>query len=528
MTTTYSVFPGDCKPDYSDVDTLLDFYETWNVSLDIVSENSTSDVYNNNIDRYLTLAGYLEGKGFPIGTDLTALSVLTTASHGISFTSVYVFPVIYGGDVYYKIYKYNIKTPGSTFTYALNIITDFNMELYINKAVDYDTLVRGNTFNKSLLPVDIPNEIGITDIIVAGGANCIAALSHVNFYVVPTISLILHNIPNMFLDPVATMKYKKLTHYVVKNNYILPKTTVFKSGTTYTPQTLNSFNLPTTEAKYLKRTVSYATTPTCYNEYSSLYKLTYNIHNNIVINDCASSLNIEPPTALTVPTDLLNLTKIRQMFYAGYFDVNDSVITDLKAKYIDLPNRLMGFTDNLGNLFVCVYDQFVETPKITNTENTTTITHLTTSYTLFNESNENYDFTAMKTALSIDNTFNKAVVIYGFGNVLHSFMRDFTTEFTAVELNNKVSIFNEGISSVTKGFTSFSAIYGIPSNQILTYNIWQDNIINELVPFDTTIDSIKVDQLFDEKLTGIMDENMPCLHSIFGYQLCIGNYHATP
>lgn len=507
---------AQCNVDYSNVDQISESFDIWggDLGLDPKNYSSISDGYNDCIDKLIYISAYIEAKGYPVGTDISFLNGIFTY---ITFTNGLKNVIKYGTDDFLEIYTYTLTY--STFpAFSFSLLTKFDQNLWVNKGIDYDNIVRGNSF--MLERFDALNETNVGTFLIGSSYNSIAVISMLHKINSMNISGVIINPPSVFLNGnPLTAFYKKLTiYYNMDWKFKMPTDLEFINNNTTTVKNLNEFNLAKTDPLYIVSYIKFNYTPMCIQEYNSVYSLVINTINGNIVNSCDLSLGIQVPTRITIPTVIADKFKARKTYYGAKYDVENTIITNYKAKYYNPTSGLVGFTTTDDKLFVALVNEIIVT-SVTDQSTTIDVTYNGNNYKLLSEVDKDFttDITNMMTALNITNAFIGNFFIYSFGQDIHSFLRDFDNSFNDLDYT-KGCLYIEGLPSLTKGFTSFSGF--TPSNVEIS-NIWQDNIINSYTLYDGLLDNIQVTKLYDILLHDNIEENSPCIHSIYAYDLLI-------
>lgn len=500
--------------DYTDKENIPTSKQVWSPvgGLDPKTYDSLEDDYSSCIESLMYISAYLEASGYP--TDVTSLNGKFT---DLTFNEPTELVVNYAGDILTRLIRYSITVAGVTEPTLFSIVTDFDSKVWVDKGADYDDLIRGNTFFKNN-STNITAIANVGTLIIASGDKSIAALSIAHKLNSTDLSIVVINPPSVFLDSNSedAHYWKKLNLYSnTAWKYQYPKLTKFSGNDT----TLHDYNLSADPAFYFKRNLTYDYTPDNLGEYNSIYQYVENTIEDKIVNDCFNNLGLSLPETLTIPTAIADKFDARKAYYAGEFDMDTSLITNFKAVYYDPDNHIVGFTTSDDKLFIAISDETTEERPVTNQSSLVDINYKTNEYKLMTECDTDLraSITALMATLAITDAFNAEFFVYGFGHPIHSLLRDLDTKLPNLDYT-KGSLYIEGLPSVTVGFTGFK---NFTTGNVIMNNLWQDEIVNNKTTYDGVIDDIMVDNLYDVKLTALLEENAPCIHSVYAYDVTI-------
>lgn len=486
--------------DYSHRQDLLDIYNDYsNLNLNNFSFNTSE--YQTTLDKLFVIISYIESLDYPNIINFKNLNI----------NKIFNYNLILNGQIMYKFHKYQINQ--SNGQVIINIVTQFNYNLFLNLDPGYCNYYRGDCFNTlSDIIVREHKEVNTTN-------NYITNLYFgSNYNIIPILATLIRidssyfnlgclNLPNLFINKTITKypKCKGFTEFQIDNlKYIYPDEVVLLNNLTIKLRGYNwsSNNYNISEIHYNSTVDNYT--------FNSLYFLIISIQTKQIDFDCSMNINIDLPTNITIPSNNLTIQTLdtnHKLLFHGMFNMDNIIITNLSTKFIDTENKIFIYKSTSNDIFIIIYDDF----------GNETITDF--SYTLLNGINGTYDVISkyIFSNYSLPNIFENYnnVMIYSFGNKIHTLLKtlnDLSIDFS------KIYLYLEGMSAVTRNFQGFTENWNVINKQVT--NLLYDNIANYNPRLNINQDDIKTNIVYTGNhsfysIADIIISN--CIHSPYYY-----------
>lgn len=441
--------------DYNTIYYPNDKYEAVGDDLIVLYENTYSNVDLDNYDVALNKIFNLSG-------------IIQYHDHNIDDIND-VIDVTLSQEVYdydnYSLYVY------STDKFKLGYVVSFDYQGYL-KVAQYE----GNLRSIDWINYDTSLEL---DFVVGVWYDAVGALLISQKSTKP-ISPILLNSPNVQLGELNTrdsLSYRTIRYY-------LPSETWSKENV------VNSLKF--FPEQFIKYRDGVLVSP------NSLTQLVIAILKDEISVDCTSLAVIPSHTSIPEDIEVSSLSKIKDCLIVSILGLDISIISNYEDGVIDKDNHFSVLKSNSGVTLITIWDNFEN--EVMGSESVITCQVGDKTFELSDSLETSYVSKVIE--WKDKSLLGNKIIVYSFGDRVFPLLRDLASEDVKVD-----SLYVEGVSCPTRGFTSYEDIFGIQDIKI--YNLWQDYIVNNKYKFGLW-DDILITDIFDiviEKL-----EWVDCLH----------------
>lgn len=472
MMNKYSAIKkSNCETTLGDIDLLY--------TKDYSHANFDNDFFGST-DKCLGLLTILEKTGYPLSLDDLNSKLIN---------EVTVSQERYTID-FFKIYTYTVTYPDGQYSFTITLDVDYSYFITLYGDDTFSGEYRNSKEIAKLLPQGLTADIHFGAFYNSVILYAIKELYDARLFILNNIDIKLNS------NSINFTIYSNIPSNI--NDYVFPPKV----------NTLDDEIKQTYKIKN-KTLITYKTNIVCFNNYNSfgyfyLSKLNDDINYDSFGIPDLETLEIKGDYTGEIPT-IEERDNLKDLLTAGLLDMDVSSINEYKNYYTD--DGIIAYQNDADDVSIILYDKFQDEIKIEDQTSFTNIdlTNIDPSLTAFSLLDEdNYTFiTQINNIVTNFSTINK-ILIYSFGNKVYSFLRDFNTIVPTI----KPSVYIEGLSNVTKNFISFDSHFLVSKYYIV--NIYQDEIINEKVKFDTMLDNIQSNDLYDVKEESMCPIHTPC------------------